>query len=230
MGLKESAVAAFTLTIGCFLSIFVLIRMVFVGVKYRGKISWKRYDMPDCLRDPALGTHNYAHLEHIRLHYVAAGDEDKPLMLMVHGLPEFWFSWRYQIREFKKDYRVVAIDQRGYSESDAPSGVNSYNLGELANDIKQLIPALGYKSCIMVGHDWGAGTAWTVAGMYPELVDKLIVMNFPHPLSFPKYVATHMSQFKRSWFQFFFSVPLLPELWFCIRDRRMLENSFNGRV
>lgn len=59
---------------------------------------------------------------------------------------------------------------------------------------------VGYKSCILVGHDWGAGTAWTVAGMYPELVDKLIVMNFPHPLSFPKYVATHMSQFKRSWY------------------------------
>ncbi|XP_046354764.2 epoxide hydrolase 4-like [Haliotis rufescens] len=230
MGLRECVTTAIACSIGCFLSLFVLIRMVIVIVKSRGRISWKRRDMPDCLRDPALGTHNYVHLEHVRLHYVAAGDEDKPLMLMVHGFPEFWFSWRYQIREFKKDYRVVAIDQRGYSESDAPSGVNSYNVGELANDIKQLIPALGYKSCVLVGHDWGGAAAWTVAGIYPELVDKLIIMNCPHPLSFTKYVATHMAQFRKSWYMFFFYVPLLPELYFCIRDRKMLEVALTGSI
>ncbi|XP_046582077.1 epoxide hydrolase 4-like isoform X2 [Haliotis rubra] len=230
MGAKECIRTAIAFSIGCFLSIFVLIRMVIVILKSRGRVSWKRHDMPDCLRDPALGTHNYAHLEHVRLHYVAAGDEDKPLMLMIHGLPEFWFSWRCQIREFKKYYRVVAIDLRGYGESDKPSGISNYGLGELAKDIKQLVPALGYESCVLVGHDWGGAVSWTVAGMYPEVVDKLIVMNCPHPLSFMGYVVTHWAQFKKSWFQFFFSVPFLPELYFCIRDRRMLEVIFNGRV
>ncbi|XP_046582078.1 epoxide hydrolase 4-like [Haliotis rubra] len=219
MGLNEFLKSAFALTIGLLMSPFMVLHMIYMFVQSRGKVSWKKYDMPDCLRDPAYGTHHFVHLEDVRLHYVAAGDEDKPLMLLVHGLPEFWFSWRYQIKEFKKYYRVVAIDQRGYSESGAPSGVSSYNLRELAKDIKQLVPALGYKSCVLVGHDWGGAVAWTVAGLHPEVVDKLIIMNCPPPQAYVRYLVTHLSQIAMCWFQFFFTVPVLPELYCCFKDR-----------
>jgi len=115
---------------------------------------------PACLLDPSLGSHEYVMANGLKFHCVSAGDKSKPLMLFVHGFPEFWFSWRYQLREFCKDYHVVAMDMRGYSETERPPNKQDYRIDLLSQDIVELIPALGYSSCTLVAHDWGGAVAW----------------------------------------------------------------------
>ncbi|XP_027882615.1 epoxide hydrolase 4 isoform X1 [Xiphophorus couchianus] len=141
---------------------------------------------PACLNDTSLGTHCYVRIKEsgLRFHYVAAGERGKPLMLFLHGFPEFWFSWRYQLREFKSEFRVVAVDMRGYGESDLPLSTENYQLDHLVTDVKDIVEYLGYNRCCLVGHDWGGSIAWLFAIHYPEMVTKLIVLNCPHPSVF----------------------------------------------
>jgi pimeloyl-ACP methyl ester carboxylesterase len=194
-----------------------------------GKVfQWKVAPRPSCLDDPLLGTHGYLHLEEVRIHYVASGPEDKPLLLLIHGFPEFWYSWRYQIREFQKDYRVVAIDQRGYGDSDKPKGIDAYTMKVLLSDVKQVIAALGYKSCTLVAHDWGGAVAWAFGRLYPDLVDKLIVMNCPPVPIFQKVLRLDKKQFKMSWYIFLFQLPYLPELYFKHKNYDLIDIAFAG--
>lgn len=160
----------------------------------------------------------------VKLHYVTQGEGK--LMLMLHGFPEFWYSWRHQIPEFASDYKVVAVDLRGYNDSDKPKDVLAYQISELVNDIKGVIQGLGYESCILVGHDWGGMIAWYVAYTYPQLVDQLIVMNIPHPAKFAEALRNNPQQLLRSWYIFFFQLPLLPELLFQWDDYRLITSSF----
>nr|XP_060477300.1 epoxide hydrolase 4 [Panthera onca] len=138
---------------------------------------------PACLNDPSLGTHCYVRIKDsgLRFHYVATGERGKPLMLLLHGFPEFWYSWRHQLREFKSEYRVVALDLRGYGETDAPVHRENYKLDCLITDVKDILDSLGYSKCVLIGHDWGGMIAWLIAICFPEMVMKLIVINFPHP-------------------------------------------------
>ncbi|MDJ0789755.1 MAG: alpha/beta fold hydrolase, partial [Myxococcota bacterium] len=145
----------------------------------------------------------------INLHYVTQGEGS--LMLMLHGFPEFWYSWRHQIPEFARDYKVVALDLRGYNESDKPKEPEAYKMEELLKDVEGVIRGLGYESCILVGHDWGGAIAWSFAYAYPDLVDKLIVMNLPHPAKFMEGLKTPQ-QLVKSWYIFLFQLPWLPEL------------------
>ncbi len=131
-------------------------------------------------------------------------------MLMLHGFPEFWYSWRHQIPEFAVDYRVVALDLRGYNDSDKPKGIAAYRMSELVNDITGVIRGLGYHRCVLVGHDWGGAIAWNVAYAVPQLLDRLIVMNLPHPAKFAQGLRSPQ-QILRSWYIFFFQLPVLPE-------------------
>ncbi|MEQ8970746.1 MAG: alpha/beta hydrolase [Coleofasciculus sp. C1-SOL-03] len=160
----------------------------------------------------------------VKLHYVTQGEGK--LMLMLHGFPEFWYSWRHQIPEFARDYKVVALDLRGYNDSDKPKDVSAYQISELVNDIKGVIQGLGDESCILVGHDWGGMIAWYVADTYPQLVDQLIVMNIPHPAKFTEALRSNPQQLLRSWYIFFFQIPLLPELLFQWDDYRLIASSF----
>ncbi|EGW07957.1 Epoxide hydrolase 4 [Cricetulus griseus] len=145
-----------------------------------------RANPPACLNDPSLGTHCYVRIKDsgLRFHYVAAGERGRPLMLLLHGFPEFWYSWRHQLREFKSEYRVVALDLRGYGESDAPTHQESYKLDCLIADIKDVLDTLGYSKCVLIGHDWGGMIAWLISICYPEMIMKLVVINFPHPSVF----------------------------------------------
>jgi pimeloyl-ACP methyl ester carboxylesterase len=135
-----------------------------------------------------LWYHDWVETNGIKLHYVSEGKGALMLMLMLmlmlHGFPEFWYSWRHQIPEFAKDHKVVAVDLRGYNDSDKPQAQSAYVMSEFVEDVKGVIEGLGYESCILVGHDWGGAIAWSFAYAYPELVSRLIVMNLPHPAKF----------------------------------------------
>jgi pimeloyl-ACP methyl ester carboxylesterase len=151
----------------------------------------------------------------VRLHYVSQGKG--PLMLMLHGFPEFWYSWRHQMAEFAKDYRVVALDLRGYNDSDKPQDTDAYHIDVLVQDIEGAIRGLGYDRCVLVGHDWGGAIAWHFAYTYPQMLDKLIIMNLPHPAKMAGFWQ-NPQQLLRSWYIFFFQLPVLPE-WFLSADR-----------
>ncbi|XP_048579287.1 epoxide hydrolase 4 [Nematostella vectensis] len=174
---------------------------------------------PKCLTDPTLGEHHYVTTaSKLKFHYVANGNPSKPLMLCLHGFPEFWYSYRHQLRAFHDKYRVVAVDLRGYGESAKPEGVSQYATKLLIKDVKEIVEALGYSSCILVAHDWGGAIAWHVPSAFPELVDKLIILNAPHFSVFKKYLYSHFSQMKKSWYMCFFQVPYIPEMFLASND------------
>ena len=181
---------------------------------------------PACLLDPSLGTHEYVTANGIKFHYVSSGDKSKPLMLFVHGFPEFWFSWRHQIREFCKDYHVVAIDMRGYGESDHPPNKLDYTFEKLKQDIIELVPALGYATCTLVAHDWGGVVCWRVVQNHPELVDKFIVINCPHAKVYAKFLAQSWRQLFKAWYIFMFQWPVIPETLLGICDYELLRGMF----
>jgi epoxide hydrolase 4 len=151
----------------------------------------------------------YADVNGIRLHYVEAGDG--PLVVLLHGFPEFWFGWRLQIAPLvSAGFRVVAPDTRGYNLSSKPEDFTDYGVDLLAADIRGLIDERGAESALLVGHDWGGSIAWTVAMNHPEVVDKLAILNAAHPRRLSEGLH-HPSQLRKSWYFFFFATPGLPE-------------------
>jgi pimeloyl-ACP methyl ester carboxylesterase len=172
-----------------------------------------------------IPNHHFLATNGISLHYVTQGEG--PLMLFLHGFPEFWYSWRHQLPEFAQDYTCVALDLRGYNESDKPEGVEAYRMEELVEDVKGVMRKLGYDRCILVGHDWGGAIAWSFAYAYPEMLESLIVMNLPHPAKFAAGLQTPQ-QLLRSWYIGFFQIPFLPELLLQAGDYWPIEQMFKG--
>ncbi|RYG14452.1 MAG: alpha/beta hydrolase [Burkholderiales bacterium] len=135
----------------------------------------------DIDKDPNL-LHKYADNAGTKIHYVTMGSSKNPLMVFVHGFPDFWYSWRNQIRTFSKDYQVVAVDLRGYNLSDGPEGVDNYKFPVLLDDIRAVVNAeRDGRKAILVGHDWGAALSWLFTGQNPDLVERLVVLSVPHP-------------------------------------------------
>ena len=156
--------------------------------------------------------HHYIETNGIRLHVAQAGPADGPLVILLHGFPEFWYGWRRQIEPLARaGYRVWAPDQRGYNLSDKPQGLAAYDIAELARDVVGLIDASGRQKCFLAGHDWGAAVAWTVALSYPERIEKLAILNVPHPAVMFRTLRSSPAQLRKSWYMFFFQIPLLPE-------------------
>lgn len=169
--------------------------------------------------------HNFISTNGINLHYVSEGAGK--LMLMLHGFPEFWYSWRHQIKEFASDYHAVALDLRGYNDSDKPASLSAYQMSEFIQDLKGVITGLGYEDCILVAHDWGGAIAWNFAYAYPEMVEKLIVLNIPHPAKFAQGLRTPQ-QLLKSWYILAFQIPFLPELLFQLNDYQAIKEAFSG--
>lgn len=162
--------------------------------------------------------HGFAKANGIRLHYVESGSGDD-LVILLHGFPEFWYSWRHQLTELGTRFHVVAPDMRGYNLSEKPPRVEDYSTDVLVNDVIGLIDHFGAAKAAIVGHDWGAGVAWAVAQKYPERVSKLAVLQVPPAAAWRTNLS--LGQLFRSWYMFFFQLPRLPE--WAIR-----RNSFKG--
>ena len=147
----------------------------------------------------------FVNVNGISMHYVTTeNDNNRPLMVFLHGFPEFWYSWRHQIPFFEKHFKVVAPDLRGYGETDAPTDIREYRIDKLVTDVVELIHSLGKEKAIIVGHDWGGIIGWSIAMIAPGVVEKLIVMNAPHPASYQKNAFNNLAQMQKSWYIFFF--------------------------
>jgi pimeloyl-ACP methyl ester carboxylesterase len=140
--------------------------------------------------------HDYADSNGVKIHYASLGKG--PLVVMIHGFPDFWYSWRNQMEALSANYQVVAIDQRGYNLSDKPKGVDNYAMPLLVGDVAAVIKHLGKDKAIVIGHDWGGIVAWTLAMMKPEMVERLIILNLPHPRGLNRELATNPQQQKNS--------------------------------
>ena len=134
----------------------------------------------------------YAALDDIRLHYVEAGEG--PLMLFVHGFPEFWYAWEQQLSEFSQDHHAVALDMRGHNLSDKPTDVKDYRPKHLVADLRKLIDHLGGRPAVVVAHDWGGAAAWNLAAAHPEYIEKLVIINSPHPITFARDLRDNPAQ------------------------------------
>ncbi len=170
--------------------------------------------------------HDFIEANGIRFHYVTAGEG--PLVVLLHGFPQFWYAWRHQIPELAKRFRVVAPDLRGYGDTDKPPRVADYRTGVLAADVAALVKALGHEKAHVVGHDWGGGVAWMTALEQPQVVDKLAVLNCPHPKPFSKALRSNLRQLGRSWYMFFFQIPWLPEAIVRLNPDQAAERFFRG--
>lgn len=153
--------------------------------------------------------HHLVRTNGIRLHCVVDGDG--PLVILLHGFPECWYSWRHQIAALAPRFRVVAPDLRGYNESEKPAGVAAYAMPELVADVEGLVHAFGEREAAIVGHDWGGAVAWYVAMERPGLTRRLAVLNCPHPAIMMQHLRDNPRQLARSWYMFFFQLPWLPE-------------------
>jgi pimeloyl-ACP methyl ester carboxylesterase len=151
--------------------------------------------------------HLFVDTNNIRLHCVSQGQGE--LVILLHGFPEFWYSWRYQIPALARHFKVVVPDLRGYNDSDKPD--NGYDLDTLAADIRGLIEGLGYVKAHIVGHDWGGAIAWHLAQKCPQYLNRLAILNAAHPQKLIQELTGNIDQLRRSWYLLAFQVPGIPE-------------------
>ncbi|MEE8580034.1 MAG: alpha/beta hydrolase [Myxococcota bacterium] len=162
------------------------------------------------MSEPRGVLHDFVEANSLRFHVASLGRGDR-LALCLHGFPECWYSWRYQMPLLAEHgYQVWAPDLRGYGESDRPLGLADYGIEVLIEDVAGLIEAAGARSTVLLGHDWGGIIAWFVAMRMPELIDRLVIMNVPHPGNFARGLRSPR-QLAKSWYALFFQLPRLPE-------------------
>ena len=140
---------------------------------------------------------HYANNDGVKIHYVTVGDTG-PLIVMVHGWPDYWYTWRNQMEALAPHYRIAALDLRGFNLSDKPKGVENYAMKFLVGDVAAVIKDAGASSAIVIGHDWGGMISWSLAMARPEVVDKLIILNLPHPRGLTRELVHNPEQAKNS--------------------------------
>ena len=178
--------------------------------------------------DSLMVQHDYAQVGDVRLHYAQCGSGEE-LVILLHGFPECWYSWRHQLPVLGQRYHVVAPDMRGFNLSDKPARVEDYRIESLVEDVVGLIHHFGKEKAAIVGHDWGAGVAWALAQRHPEVVSKLAALQVPPPAAWKENFT--LRQLLSSWYMFFFQLPRLPEWWARANDfarvsRMYQETSF----
>jgi pimeloyl-ACP methyl ester carboxylesterase len=178
----------------------------------------------DSNREPGV-RHGYAQVGDVRLHYAECGEGDR-LVLLLHGFPECWYSWRRQLPVLGRRFRVVAPDMRGYNLSDKPARVEDYRIGRLVDDVTGLIRHFGAREAAVVGHDWGAAVAWAAAQHYPDYVSKLVSLQVPPPAVWARNLTPR--QLLRSWYMLLFQLPSVPEWWIARGDFAALGKMFRS--
>jgi pimeloyl-ACP methyl ester carboxylesterase len=169
----------------------------------------------------AAWRHRRAFVNGLHLHYVEAGAG--PLVILLHGFPEFWYCWRHQIPVLAAaGFHVVAPDLRGYNESDQPAGIRNYRMDLLVRDVLGLIDLAGAGRATVVGHDWGGAIAWQLAMERPEVIERLAILNAPHPAAFRRELR-RARQWLRSWYIGFFQLPWIPEWFLRLGNFALLE-------
>ncbi|MBA3533940.1 MAG: alpha/beta hydrolase [Ardenticatenales bacterium] len=173
-------------------------------------------------------THHEAIFNGLRFHYVSQGEG--PLVLLLHGFPEFWFSWRFQLPALAAaGFRAVAVDLRGYNLSEKPQGVGSYDTKHLVADTAAMLRELGSEEGgYLVGHDWGGVIAWHTARHHPELVKKLVVLNAPHPDRYLEVLRKMPAQLLKAYYIAFFQLPWLPERLLTFGNGTAVEMALRG--
>ena len=172
----------------------------------------------------------YIQTNNINLHVMTDGPENGTPVILLHGFPEFYYGWKDQIPALAQaGFRVIVPDQRGYNLSDKPKGISAYDVDILAKDIIGLFDHFGIQRAKLVGHDWGAIVAWTIAINHPERLEKLVILNVPHPDVMTEFVLKNSAQRKKSWYVFFFQIPVYVE-WILSKNNfeylsRMLTHS-----
>lgn len=173
--------------------------------------------------------HSTRSVNGVNLHVVEAGSQGGPAVLLLHGFPEFWFGWRHQIGALADaGFRTIVPDQRGYGQSEKPRPVSAYRLEQLAADVAGLIGISGRPRASLVGHDWGGLVAWWFAMTRPDIVERLVILNSPHPVAFRKHLRSSPRQMLKSWYAFFFQIPWLPEVIFRQANWRRLTEAVRG--
>jgi epoxide hydrolase 4 len=147
-------------------------------------------------RAEELGEEGYADSGGVKIHYVTLGKG--PLLVMLHGFPDYWYTWRDQMPELAKHFQVVAVDLRGYNKSDQPKGVENYALDKLVGDVDAVVKHFKQDKAVIVGHDWGGLIAWTFAMTHPDQTDRLVILNLPHPKGMMRELANNPEQQKNS--------------------------------
>jgi len=155
------------------------------------------------------------------LNVVVSGPKEGPVVLLLHGFPEFWYSWHRQIEPLAAaGFRVIIPDQRGYNKSSKPRGAKRYDVTALVSDVIAIADQLGQQRVFLAGHDWGAAVAWSVTLLHPDRVAKLAILNVPHPSVMRRFLKKNRAQRRKSWYMFFFQLPWLPEAFFSASDFR----------
>jgi pimeloyl-ACP methyl ester carboxylesterase len=157
------------------------------------------------VRAEELGEDGFADSGGVKIHYVTSGEG--PLVVMIHGFPDYWYTWRAQMPALAKHFQVVAIDQRGYNKSDQPEGVENYALDKLVGDVAAVVAHFKRDKAVIVGHDWGGLVAWTFAMQHPEQTDRLIILNLPHPRGLLRELAHNPQQQANSQYARNFQAP-----------------------
>lgn len=165
-----------------------------------------------CLNLPANAVDLHARVKHgfansngVKIHYATLGKG--PLVVMIHGFPDYWYTWRHQMKVLAEDHQVVAIDMRGYNKSDKPKGVEQYDMKFLIGDVLAVVKHFKQEKATIIGHDWGGAVAWGVAMAAPQVCEKLIILNLPHMRGLARELANNPQQQKNSAYARAFQLP-----------------------
>lgn len=184
------------------------------------------------LEDPVPNLHHkWLSVNGIKIHAVRCDSETssppKPVMLLVHGFPQAWFAWQYQMQHFRDRYDVWALDMRGYNESDKPEGVSAYLRSNLVSDIVEVVKQISpERKVTLVAHDWGAVVAWDFARAFPQYLSHLVILCAPHPKIFLERMS--LAQMRRSWYIMLFQTPFVPEMLLSMRSFVVIDRMLTG--
>lgn len=188
-------------------------------------------DALDAAMEDVPWEHDHTTVDGVDLHFVVAGPDDGDLVLLLHGFPECWYTWRHQLPALADaGYRVVALDMRGANRSAKPAATSAYSLPRLAADAAGVVRAFDRDSAHVVGHDFGGLVGWHLAHDQPDVIDRLAILNCPHLSVYGRRVFTSLSQLRKSWYVLYFQLPRLPEWGLAWDDYAVLDSLYRDNV